>query len=224
MGDRTFPLVSIRRADYGPRQSAQEITCAVCGERDQVVNASGLKIMPPVMAARKFRDAGWVVGTSQKDDRCPNCSRRSAPPRKLKDREAMPTVEKSTTSVGVRSTDAVLARKICDDLLMEHLDLEARTYQTGWSDERIAKESGWSVEAVKRRREADYFQIAEAIRPEEVAIIAKSLVEGMTAIATSVERLGAVALEEVAARQALQQAVAAMREKIGAVDRLARKR
>ena len=79
MSARDFPLVSIRRADCGPRQAAHEIVCGVCRDKDHVVITGAQKVVPGTIVAKRFSTAGWLVGKRPDDDRCPACAGRRTP-------------------------------------------------------------------------------------------------------------------------------------------------
>ena len=54
------------------------------------------------------------------------------------------------------SQNSALAKKIMSDLLFDHYDLGTQDYKEGWSDKRIADESGLSEVFVAQRRSQDY--------------------------------------------------------------------
>lgn len=188
MTDRSFRVVPVRRADFGPSQSGAEIVCGRCRERDQVVNSTALRNLPPAMAAQRFRAAGWRVGSRDRDDRCPKCVERETPARKefpmvvVKDKPAAPKA---------LSEDAILGRKVVYDALFANLDVKEKRYLPGWSDEKVATAAAMSVAFVKAFREANFFAIAEDVPPAAMTSFRAALAGDLDALQKAAQRVAA---------------------------------
>lgn len=143
MSERQFRSATVRRADFGHPQSASEIVCGACGEKDHVVNTSKHRHLPPTMVAKKFEQAGWVVGSGEKADRCPACVAKLRAPKpalKVVPKEA-PMVQPAPViaSVAPLAVGADLKRKI-NAKLFEVYDGPETGYSKGWTDQRVAED------------------------------------------------------------------------------------
>lgn len=137
--------------------------------------------LPGHAVAAKFRKLGWLVRTVGKHV-CPNCQINDRNPNKprevaamppshsLKDRIEQPKAAPATkdTLKAERSPAAKSAIPLLYMALDEGYDRTAQDYKPGYSDERIAKETGLAVEFVRARRESDFGPIRD---PKSVALI-----------------------------------------------------
>ena len=76
-------------------------------------------------------------------------------------------------------------------LLEDGYDKARRDYRVGWSDDRIAKDAGVSVELVTRRREQDYGPIAPPkIDPiPEISAMTEAVCSGLLDVSTRLAAL-----------------------------------
>lgn len=158
---RVFPVIV-----GGQGRGAQRIKCARCGESSDVV-VGGAAGSDDTVAAH-FRRRGWEVDLRRQRHHCPTCiaimtaERRESEARKRMTKATAsspapsPGTAPGTVPPPAPSVESVLAKKLMSDALFEAYDLSARNYKPGWSDERVARESGLSVAFVAQRREADY--------------------------------------------------------------------
>ena len=171
MTAREFPLVVIKRADYGPKARAARIVCARCGETDDVVVADrGLG----AWIEKKFAAAGWSIGATDRRDFCPGCAGSVRRVNKETDEMAKaPTLNVGSPPVpAARSEDARKARLDVDLMLVDNFDPTKGRYREGWDDERVAREAGMSVDFVAKRREAEHGPLREAIDPAKLSALA----------------------------------------------------
>lgn len=157
MSERAWPFRIQRESGVVTR--GYEIICAKCRDADMVPKGECGPTHPPI--AKKFQRAGWEVGATESGDVCPACQT------KWQRKNAMKTTGSTTplppppppaqiTTAGTptpgasaRITDVYMA-------LEDAYDRSARDYRPGWTDERIARELGVSVELVAKRRAADF--------------------------------------------------------------------
>lgn len=124
------------------------------------------QVIPPDQIAKKFIQAGWRIDPHV----CPTCIARP----KEKPMGTTPTAAAIKGQVRIMR------------LLDEHFDIEAGRYAAGWSDEKIAEETGLAVNHVTEYRRAEFGEIKE---PTELALI----------------RADIAALEQLQAEQQAQQ-------------------
>lgn len=73
-------------------------------------------------------------------------------------------------------TDAVkAARRKANELLMFHFEVETGRFEDGWSDDRVAKESGMPLAWVAKRRDEEYGPLREPSEFAELREQAKAL-------------------------------------------------
>lgn len=110
-------------------------------------------MLPPDAIDKKFKQAGWRVEPHV----CPDCQRKS------KERPAPMTASPSPA--------AMKAQAEMFQLLSLHFDGDAGRYAKGWSDGKIASQTGISIDLVTGFRIAGFGELKEA--PEIVAIRAE---------------------------------------------------
>lgn len=130
----------------------------------------------------KFRRAGWRLDPHI----CPTC-------------QAAPAKEPSMTAKPSRAAMVAQAKTI--QLLGEHFDTERGQFADGWSDVRIAKETGAAPELVTEYRIAAFGEIKE---PSELAALRADI--------ASIEALQREQSASIAAE------IAALRSRLGAVS------
>lgn len=140
-----FPVLS-----EGARRF-QRIVCVDCGATDSNSCVNGRAGEQTLTAF--FRRRGWEVDL-KKGSHCPSCVSGRTAQRRL---EAQKRMEKNVVPMTAPpSENSALAKKIMSDLLFEHYDLARRDYKDGWSDDRVAKDSGVSPAFVAKRRAEDF--------------------------------------------------------------------
>lgn len=201
MGERTFPLVPVSRAEHGPKALGARIVCCRCRATDEIVLGAR---SPGPWIAKRFAAGGWAVDRREGDDLCPNCGPR-------KPRKELPMVAtKPAASTGRISEEAIIARKVVHDLLFENLDIPAERYRDGWSDERVAAEAKMSAKFVAEFREKLFFKLAA---DPETTRRSATLAELGRLAGELDEALGAIG----AARAALETSEAAARRLVGRI-------
>ncbi|WP_380873620.1 hypothetical protein ACFB49_42720 [Sphingomonas sp. DBB INV C78] len=141
------------------------LSCSRCpksGERNL------RQMMPPDQIDRKFTQAGWKLDPHI----CPDCQRRA-------------NQEKTMTKP---SPAAMKAQAAMFRLLSDHFDVEKGAFALGWSDEKIAAETGLAKDVVTEFRRAGFGEIKEptelqAIRADINALeqLAREHLQGVTA-------------------------------------------
>ena len=149
-----------------------------CSECPKVGEVKCRAVMPPDQIDQKFRQAGWAVDPH----RCADCCRKP----KEKPMSATP------------SPAAMKAQAHMFQLLSQHFDADNGRYVAGWSDDKIAKDTGISADLVKSFRKAGFGELKE---PAEISLLRADI--------NSVEQL---AKEQ---HGAITAEVAALRAKLG---------
>lgn len=182
MANRLFPLERIGN------RSVQRIVCSTCGEWDR--NTWGEQAADETLVAF-FRRRGWTVDEKRGSHVCKVCADKATS--KKREEEAQKRMEKVVQMSPPPSPDSAFAKKIMSDLLFEHYDLSARDYKPGWTDARIAKESGLSETFVSQRRASDYGPISPPKPPilQAASAAVGHVVTSMRDIASTAEALKA---------------------------------
>ena len=103
---------------------------------------------------QKFRRAGWLLDPSK----CQAC--------------AHPPKAKETTLSATPSPAAIRSQATMFRLISDHFDVEAGRYAEGWSDDKIAKDTGLSAQTVAAFRTEAFGAIKE---PAEIAALAADI-------------------------------------------------
>lgn len=135
------------------------MACASCGANDEW-RINGNK-PPAEIIPRHFANKGWNL---HRRPVCPSCqAKKKEKPIMIKPKlESVPTF------------DAKAARREAHDLIAMTFNIPTGQYNDGYSDERIAKETGIGVDWVKQRREDEFGPLKE---PDELTAMRKQLAE-----------------------------------------------
>ncbi|MEW6121622.1 MAG: hypothetical protein AB1698_03350 [Pseudomonadota bacterium] len=179
-----FPPVSRPRGDDGKRQTAHVIRCSRCPAEDAVT--AHMTRYTTQHLAGTFQQRGWRVSQSARHV-CPACQRAEAEARStaraapLKEKPAMPAatpaavppvsnaapVERQAGPPSPAASSAIVNLYV---RLEDSYDRLAKAYRADWTDERVAKETGLSVEAVAKRREADFGPLVVDTTPADLRL------------------------------------------------------
>jgi hypothetical protein len=186
-----FPVVSRRHGDDQTPRPVQAITCG-CGREDVLSAHSGR--LTSAHVAGTFTSRGWLVGDAGKHV-CPDClAKRRAERRAAKEKPEMPKVERSPAAT----------QKIGElyMILSEAYDAAGKVYKPGWSDQRIAKETGLAPEFVAKRREDDFGPVIVDASFDDLAAVQGALTAkiALARAATERQREQIAELEELAAK------------------------
>lgn len=139
------------------------VECAQCGARDEWVVAN--KAPPADILAKHFTQKGWNI---RKRPICPACN---APQKKEPDMNNVAPIKPEpapTPAARASRAEAVTA-------IVTYFKVAEGRYDEGWSDERIAKETGLPEAWVAKRRDEDFGPIKEPSEFAEVRAEAKAL-------------------------------------------------
>lgn len=109
------------------------VTCSRC--QSQATQGVSMGI-PANRAAKNFRSKGWRIDRKCHEAVCPRCQE-----------------EESSMK---QSPEAIRAQAKLFALLEEHFDPEKKRYRADWSDDKVSKECGLSVDQVSMTRESLY--------------------------------------------------------------------
>lgn len=197
-----FPVT---RDEHG--RTIQRIECVSCGAHDQNTITSNGRAGADMLVSF-FRRRGWSVDL-RNGSVCPDCVKNATESRRRKEErkrmEQSSVVQLPTPGASSKIADVYM-------LLEDAYDKARRCYRDGWSDERIAKETGAALNLVTSRRAQDYgpipppkpepmVEIATLAKPllielSGVVSRAKALVQEAQALDERVRRIAAVASEE----------------------------
>lgn len=122
--------------------------CSQCGAHTEWAFPTR---MPPEGIKRHFIQTGWLLRNRVT---CPDCTTNK------KEKKPMATPPQKNTEIAP-SFDAKAARRDAHDLIAISFDIQSGQYRDDYSDDRIAKETGLSVEWVKQRREDEFGPLKE---------------------------------------------------------------
>lgn len=148
-----FPLTSRRRGGDGKWQSVHMIACGKCGAED-LVSAQNTRMSDGHLTGT-FQKRGWRVSPTGKHA-CPSCLAAETRERRAARQPApgdTPMKKPPPPPPSPAASSAIVSLYV---LLEDAYDRAAKGYRPGWSDERLAKETGLALDVVQRRREADF--------------------------------------------------------------------
>lgn len=158
MSKRLFAPVS--KMVGGVHRTVHPISCKRCGESDEMKCRAFGGAYPPELVSRYFRGRGWDVSSRVGDDLCPACARHG---RRVKGEiakpalaEVIPITQEVADMAHQQNNPTPYPALVADpprEMSKEdkrivygkinevYLD-EVRGYDSGWTDERIAKDLG----------------------------------------------------------------------------------
>lgn len=139
------------------------IECSQCGAHDEWTIAGGTP--PPEMLPKHFTQKGWNL---RKRPICPLCN---SPQKK---ENTMSNVAPITPDI-TPTPSARAARAEAVTAIVSYFNVAEGRYDDGWSDARIAKETGLPEDWVAKRRNEDFGPIKEPKEFAELRAEAKSL-------------------------------------------------
>lgn len=150
---RIFPVTAEPIA--GQLRNVHRVTCSECTTQATMTIASYAGAYAPDLVRRHFRNKGWEIGKKESHDLCPACVHAARERRRGKFKvveKELPMSFKATTPILVKTTDAPKVeppremtredRRLIFAKLDEHYLDEIRGYDTGWTDDRVAKDLG----------------------------------------------------------------------------------
>lgn len=146
-----YGIMKLKR-DGADQSVHWQLTCGSCGEAARV--PAGSKSSPELMA-KDMRRRGWELREG-KAPKCPKCFH----PRKGNDmNKPLAQSETAVATSGLQMPGKILRAVYA--LLDDHLDPDKMLYRNGWTDGRIAKESGVAEGAIIKIREESYGKLSE---------------------------------------------------------------
>ena len=211
-----FPVELRARGGDAKRQRVFVIRCGRCPAEDMA--AAHMRDLSEAHLTGTFQRRGWRVSQSGRHV-CPACISEETEARRAKHSQeptAMPVPDKAVSAqpaqTGIVPSPAASSAIVNLYVRLEDsYDRVAKAYRADWTDERVAKETGLSVEAVAKRREADFGPLvvdttAEDLRREweglrsdiaalrtgagQQALLLKMLIEREARIARLVDAVG----------------------------------
>lgn len=139
------------------------VTCTFCGKKNDFFRSD---INDAEQIINHFRKQGWVFNRKE-FQYCSTIHAREAKETKRVERETERIEEMKhpvqpappvapVTAIG---PDPKIVRRVIT-LLNDHFDTERRLYEDNWSDDRVAKEAGTSLEFVTKYRKDAYGELA----------------------------------------------------------------
>lgn len=155
-------LAACKPVEILSRQSgvAARLECKCCGTHEEWGLA---KVPPPNIIHKHFKTKGWEVA---KRPTCPICqSSKKRKPAMTKPSTVTPISSAVTVAPSV---DAKAARREAHDRIAIYFNIEKGSYSDGYSDMRIAEETGVAVAWVKQRREEEFGQLKVPSEIQEI--------------------------------------------------------
>lgn len=211
----TFPTVNRQIGDDRRWRAVQMIRCSSCGSEDHVGSGQSSRLPEEVIATR-FRAKGWRV--EQRKDRhlCPSCVAKDQEQARARRAEKEAALAEQKPD---RSPAAAVKLGELYMMLSDAYEPARKVYKPGWSDDRIAKETGLAIEFVRARREQDFGPLAPPdMTEEEMASLVSGASKTLGQIKQDSERSHAYISERIAL---LEASIAAMAT--GAAKLVARK-
>lgn len=140
------------------------------------------KLPPPNILHKHFATRGWQL---RKRIICPSCASR-------KDKPMTATPKPPLAIVATETADAIKAKRREAHTAIElYFDIAKGAYREGYSDERIAQDTGLSVDWVAKRREEEFGPLKE---PDELAELRRHLVSAAETVAAIEARFNKLCL------------------------------
>jgi hypothetical protein len=155
-----------KRIEQGQVIHYAYLACVDCGEYSEEIRLKA--DLPPEVLDKKFQAKGWTLDPTT----CPTCQEADrAATRAKKEAKTMAsmTIE---PEVKTPSTTAIKMQLQMMRLLDEHFDADAGAFDAGWSDERVAKETGLALSVVTSFRREGYGEIK---RPPELVALGRDI-------------------------------------------------
>lgn len=139
----------VNRPGVGGASCAAGLECSVCGKTRHISLRAN---MPPEQIDQKFQQAGWRLDPH----RCPDCITAAKETKRAMTASAKPTAA------------AMRAQAEMIQLLAENFDKGKGAFADGYTDERIAKETGLALDVVREYRLACFGELKE---PNEIGLL-----------------------------------------------------
>lgn len=144
---RDFNEVSQKYGDHWRRVAI--IRCRECEASESMQISQRSALLPASAIAKRFRQRGWLIGSNEHWDTCPECvaKRKAKPVLELikKEESEMTTVTPIKTPAPSEAPPRAMQREdkriIFQKLNEVYLD-EKRGYDNGWSDLRVSQDLG----------------------------------------------------------------------------------
>lgn len=190
----TFPTVNRQIGDDRRWRAVQMIRCSSCGSEDHVGSGQSSRLPEEVIATR-FRAKGWRV--EQRKDRhlCPSCVAKDQEQARARRAEKEAALAEQKPD---RSPAAAVKLGELYMMLSDAYEPARKVYKPGWSDDRIAKETGLAIEFVRARREQDFGPLAPPdMTEDEIASLVDGAAKTLGQIKQDAERSHAFTMERI---------------------------
>lgn len=204
-----FQPVQRRHGDDNVLRSFHVIQCSVCGVDDAISAVKGR--ISENRVAELFTRRGWsVVGVGKHV--CQTCHSENAKRNKLETKIKRETDMTKAAEVE-RSQAAQQKIPLLYMALDDAYDTTVKNYREGWSDERIARETGLSIEFVTKRREQDFGPVKIDTTLKDYETARKALAIASEQFSNAQQRLAGVTADFVKAAQNLRSAADKLAQK-----------
>lgn len=149
MSQEHFKSTRVWDADARQHRSYKSAVCRECGELENVP-INGIRPLPPEAMVKLLQKHGWAIGQRRKDDLCPACVKKKVSEKKVTNiadhKKPVAAVVPAPAAAPAPAAPAPVPLASRENkrlviLALEERYLDAqRGYDTGWSDERIAKD------------------------------------------------------------------------------------
>lgn len=191
----TFPVVNRQIGDDRRWRPAQGIVCSRCGADEWKSAAHGVRVDEHTMA-NVFRAKGWRVEQRRDRHLCPSCTAKDQEQARARraEKEAAMAEQKSE-----RSPAAAVKLGELYMMLSDAYEPARKLYKQGWSDDRIAKETGLAIEFVRSRREQDFGPLAPPdMTEDEITSLVDGAAKTLGQIKQDIERSHAFTMDRIA--------------------------
>lgn len=162
-----YEHVTMWRTPHGVLPYALRIWCSECSNGSEVVEIpNGHPTIMQNNADRLFRNKGWSIGKNRKHDICPKCIGRLAEEKEQRRKDQLARLSSprpETNVVELKTPKAEPPREMSREdrrIIISKLDAvyidETSGYDSGWNDEKVARDLGVPKAWVTKLRDENF--------------------------------------------------------------------
>lgn len=191
----TFPVVNRQIGDDRRWRPVQVIACSRCGAEETKSAAHGVRVDEHTLATA-FRSKGWRVEDRRDRHLCPACAAKQQDEARARRAEKEAALAEQKPD---RSPAAAVKLGELYMMLSDAYEPARKLYKQGWSDDRIAKETGLAIEFVRSRREQDFGPLAPPdMTEDEITSLVDGAAKTLGQIKQDIERSHAFTMDRIA--------------------------